>query len=1074
MNWLYGVIALIWISLSGCSRDKPEQPWGRPMFSEIPSALSGIFFDNQVNENKQLNGVNFSYTYNGSGVCATDLNNDDLPDLIFCGNQTGPIIYENLGHFRFKQHVLNVPADDKNPSWFTGVSSADINNDGKFDIYICRSGPEVTVRRNLLFINMGNFRFKECAAAFKLDDPNPSTQGIFFDADKDGDEDCLVINHPSDFTHILNPYAFSDSTLMIDGADQLYLNNGDSFINVTEQWGLKNSRGFALSAQIADFNQDGWPDIWVANDYISNDQIWLNLEGKGFSEATKEMIRSSSLFSMGTDHGDLNNDGLIDLAVADMKPDNHLRTKKNLISLPLDYYSMIDKNFQPSQRIKNSIYLGSTNNRYVECSQALGLDKTDWSWSMIMEDLDLDGFQDILVTNGTLRDLHDLDFIMLQESAEQERDYSHKPNEIYKNMPVSHLSPYVFRNKGQLQFQDETKKWGLHHLGISSGAAIADLDADGDWDLIVSRSGEPAGVYRNNTMKRGIRVASSSRYQLSANPAPANLFAGSVKRTFYPHTMRGYASQSENILIIPEDQLEKSDSIEFVSGLGERCVIYAADYPKNNHWKVEHKPFKPKGQWKPGNFKTPCSTLETIIPSENTYNQDLYFSIFKIHRLIPEDPLLLSPKIRVREYECGKLIAYSHPKGIMLVIDKAGKSMEPVILEIPQNKRVVTDFQWIQVPGSNNPVLAVGSASYILDTINSGLKFWELKRDRSLREMTFPKLRLPGNIRCLAVSDLNKDGIDEVFAGGACMPWNYPAGDISCLVELINGLYSSRQIKIPENLPIDAACWYSNSPTRFPSLFIALRYGGIYKSDGKNLGCLKELTPNIYGRWNNLICYNSTLNAAPLIVVCGEGTNNYPPVSIKNPMRILSGDFDKNTVFEPLVLHSLKSNYGLFADRNSLCEQMPSMRNYFHTYKSYATGNPFKYIDTSLSMASYNLNSSANGLLKPDKNGKYRWIPLESEVSLDAWSDAVLLPESNWLLMGISAMRKGIPSSPLGAEQMWELVNITNDKPAKERRSPVISTPANFIPGQIGISTYGMNSYLLTDGRGGLYRFTYP
>ncbi|MGB2761913.1 MAG: VCBS repeat-containing protein, partial [Maribacter stanieri] len=513
------VIILVSITLS-CSNQKKDsseqiaynQTTNTKIFESISSEISNITFSNNLKENVETydNVFNFDYFYNGAGVGVEDINNDGLLDIIFSGNQVENKLYLNKGDFKFED-ISKSSGINTGKKWSNGVTFVDINNDGWQDIYISQGGPNNrSNRNNLLFINNKDLTFTEKAQELGLDDAGISTQSAFFDYDKDGDLDCVVMNENElyglDPISLLKTVNTTEDTKYFNSS-HFYKNVDGKFIDATKEVGLENPV-FGLGLCVSDINSDGYLDIYISSDYYLPDAIYLNDQNGSFINSVKDLTQQVSFYGMGLDIADINNDQLQDIFVLDMASNDNFRAKTLMASMSTDKFNYLTKTagFQ-YQYMFNSLQLNLGNDHYSNISQLTSMASSDWSWSVLLSDYNNDGLKDVFITNGYRKYALDNDF--------QNKVYKTKvkykgniPNNIkqqlYDEMPSESLSNLMYKNEGSLNFKEVGSNWGLDELTFSNGAAQGDFDNDGDLDLIINNIDQEAILYKNKTVENNL------------------------------------------------------------------------------------------------------------------------------------------------------------------------------------------------------------------------------------------------------------------------------------------------------------------------------------------------------------------------------------------------------------------------------------------------------------------------------------------------------------------------------------------------------------------------------------------
>ncbi|HFA48121.1 MAG TPA: CRTAC1 family protein, partial [Bacteroidetes bacterium] len=532
---IFGII----LFLSSCTNE-PKQNHSedaknmQPIFQKLSPSESGITFSNNLKEDSVINYFTYPYIYMGGGVAIGDFNNDGLQDIYFTGNMVSNKLFLNKGNLNFED-ITDISGTGGDSRWATGATTADVNADGWLDIYVSVSGKFATTK-NMLFINNGLNNngiptFTEGAEKRGIADEGHNTQGVFFDYDKDGDLDLYVANYPP--THFKTPnysYQIFIEKKAPEKSDKLYQNNGDGYFkDITKEAGLLNF-GLSLSATVGDFNQDGWDDIYVSNDFATPDYFYINNGDGTFTDKIKEATKHTAYFGMGADAADFNNDGLLDILQMDMTPADNRRNKANMASMNIPAFWEIVSMGMHYQYMQNTLQLNNGTDQnglphFSDISRLAGMSSTDWSWAALFADLDNDGWKDVFITNGTRRDINNKDYFKKIEKASYQVKKSFKKLDLTLNMPSEKVGNYAYKNNGDLSFTSIIKDWGLAHEGFTNGAAYADLDNDGDLDMVINNIDEPAIVFKNKTSD--LNAGNYLRFKLTGSDK--NLFGIGTK-----------------------------------------------------------------------------------------------------------------------------------------------------------------------------------------------------------------------------------------------------------------------------------------------------------------------------------------------------------------------------------------------------------------------------------------------------------------------------------------------------------------------------------------------------------------
>ncbi|MBT8282958.1 MAG: CRTAC1 family protein, partial [Muriicola sp.] len=526
---------LLSIVLTGC-QNSPEK-----RFEKLSASRSGVDFSNTLTETPELNILNYLYFFNGAGIAAADFNNDGLVDLYFTANQEADQLYLNKGNLQFDR-VTEIAGIDNSGNWTTGVTHADVNNDGLLDIYVCKVGNFRNIRgKNLLYINQGSNEegvptFKEEAASYGLDFSGFSTQAAFLDYDLDGDLDMFLLNHS---VHPNMTYGKGSQRLRYDPAsgDRLFKNDDGFFRDISEEAGIYQGRiGYGLGIGVSDLNEDGYPDLYIGNDFFENDYLYINQKDGTFKEiisADDMALGHTTHFSMGNDLADINNDGLTDIVSLDMLPEDLETYKTSGLEYPYPSYQYYLKNGYAPQFMQNTLHLNLGDESFSEIGQLAGISATEWSWSVLLADYNNDGYKDAFISNGIKRATNDMDFInFISNDAIQRRLESGMSSEdmtFIEEIPQKKTPNYFMRNSGQLTFEDVTSSWYKKTPTFSNGAVYADLDNDGDLEIIVNNVDEEALILNNVSAEQ----LNTNYLKIALKGGPKNTYGMGAKVMIY-------------------------------------------------------------------------------------------------------------------------------------------------------------------------------------------------------------------------------------------------------------------------------------------------------------------------------------------------------------------------------------------------------------------------------------------------------------------------------------------------------------------------------------------------------------
>ncbi len=937
---------------SNCQVSKATQSkQGQSLFTLLPPESTGIYFRNDVVDTN-INPLTYLNANNGGGVAAGDLNNDGLCDLVFISNEKGPSVYLNKGEMKFDNITSKSGLTDFG-GWYTGVTMIDINADGWLDIYVCRSGPDSTKWSNLLFINNHDGTFTEEAKKYNLQNNQPCTEAIFFDYDNDGDLDVYLVNHPSVFnqyTH--NFYAYSDSALFKLGKDRLMENIGGAFVDVSDKAGINYQLSYGLSACVTDVNNDGYPDLYVCNDFLGPDHFYINNGDKTFTEKTSEYFKETSLFSMGSDFGDLNNDGYPDLVVADMMWDNHKQMKTHFGTMAFEWYKQLHKELPPQQFSKNSLQLSNDGKFFSQISLVAGIAKTGWSWNVNIDDLNNDGLNDIFITQGMKRDLLDLDYMQLQMDASHSKGFRHDSDSMLSKAPASKDINHLFINKGNLNFSDESVSSGLPEKVISNGAVTADLNNDGNLELIVNNTDDFASIYRNNSYKDSskhfLRIkCEGDKLNKFGIGTVVDLYTSVGRQHKQVANSRGFESCPESVLHFGLDNIKNVDSI--VVKWYDRTTQTLYNVAANQVITVKKTDAK-----KTENIVAALPTLMTEVHPKglsNLHKED-DFADFKKDRLLPFMMSREGPSMATGDVNKDGLLdvfiggAYKGSSGQLLLQQKDGSFLPAASqpwkkLNIETTGAVFADFNGDGYP---DLYLANGSNEYSKDDTLLRDRLYLNNAGNGFTDASYMLPVMKGVKTSPVAFDFNGDGKMDLFVAGRMTPGEYPSSSRSYLLRNDGKHFTDvTETMCPELAKIGNTCaaWAGDlNKDGKPDLVIASEWQPImfYKNTGKSF--LRVLTGSaldtLKGWWKCIVPADLNTDGKMDFLIGNQGTNTYLAANPKEPVTLYYNDFDDNGVKEPLVTHYLKGEVGFLYDRATFCEQMPKYRKKFLTYEKYS------------------------------------------------------------------------------------------------------------------------------------------
>ncbi|NRF39566.1 FG-GAP-like repeat-containing protein [Pedobacter foliorum] len=1007
------------------------------LFKQITSEHSGITFNNKIVETDSINPIDVTNIYNGGGVGIGDFNNDGLQDLYFTGSMVSNKLYLNKGGLQFKD-ITESAGVTGNGKWCRGVAVVDINNDGWMDMYVCASmdsNPEK--RKNLLYVNQGLDKdglpvFKEKAAEYGLDDTSHSTMAAFFDYDNDGDLDMyLVVN---EITSNINPAVFRPK--IVDGSSpstgRLYRNDMNNslkhpvFTNVTKLAGL-TIEGYGHGVNIADFNKDGWKDIFVTNDFISNDLLYINNHDGTFTDKATSYFKHTSANGMGQDVIDINNDGLSDVIELDMSPEDNYRKKMMSASNSYQTFQLNDFFKYQYQYVRNSLQINqgprvNLNDSigdpiFSDVGYFSGISETDWSWTPIVSDFDNDGLRDLVVTNGFPKDVTDRDFIAFRREASPVTTQANTLAQI----PEVKLHNYAFRNNGNCSFSDVSNDWGLTEISFSNGGVSVDLDNDGDLDMVINNINDEASVYENtklNSKPENVHYLSvqlkGDSLNLNGLGAWVEIYYAGQQQAYEQTPYRGYLS---TIPLNPHFGLGTVTSVDSLivkwpDGTKQLMKNVASDQTV----KIDKKNAKEKYNW-----QTPVLAQNTLFKEitksvgiQYVHTQADYID-FNIQKLLPHKFSEYGPSLAAGDVNGDGLDdmivgGNSSVGAVCLTQQKDGSFLQKTIVEPVEVMNV--HFQdmgaiLFDADGDGDLDLYLSRGGYESKPNTAAYQDQFFINDGK-GNFTIDAYALSQNFTsksCVRVIDYDKDGDLDLFIAGRIEPWSYPKPVSSYIYRNDskggNVKFTDVSTVVAKDLNnIGLVCdalftdfdndgWQDLVLTgEWMSMTFLKNEKGVFKNVSEKTGLSSQI-----GWWNSIAAGDFDNDGDIDYVVGNLGQNSFFKATDQYPVSIYAKNFDNNDSFDAFPSLYLPESQGNptkkeypAQTRDDVVKQMIGMRSKFQNYKSFATATMDQVLSKeqlkdALILKSNNLKSS---YIRNDGGGKFTMIPLPFQAQLSA------------------------------------------------------------------------------------------
>ncbi|MFL5502094.1 MAG: VCBS repeat-containing protein [Gemmatimonadaceae bacterium] len=993
-------------------------PVDNHLFTLLSSSYTGLHFANRVEETQELNVFTYRNFYNGGGVATGDLNGDGLPEVMLTSNQGGNHLYLNKGHFQFQDITAEAGVAGKK-SWATGVTLADVNGDGRLDIYVCYAGNVAgKARANELYINQGADRngvptFKEMAADYGLAEEGYSTQAAFLDYDNDGNIDMFLIDNsfrPVSGFGMRNTRNIRDAL----GGHKLFHNDGNGhFTDVSAKAGIYGGEiAFGLGVVVSDVNRDGWADIYVSNDFFERDYLYINNHDGTFDERLDREMPYLSYFSMGLDVADINNDGWPDIYTTDMLPDDEyrLRTTSSFESWETDQ-TKVRSGFH-HQVMRNMLQLNNGNGTFSDIGQMAGVARTDWSWSALLADFDLDGNKDIYVTNGIAKDVTSQDYVAFLASqrtmatVRQGNKVDFKG--LTKAMTSTKLQHYAFHNNGNLTFTNETASWGLDTPSFGSGAAYADLDGDGALDLVVNNVNDEAFVYRNNART----LAKRNHYlQVSLEGSGRNRFALGAKVTVQDggaslyqelSPSRGFQSSSDYVLTFG---LGKIDTVQSVTvDWPDGQVSSSRNVVANQRLVVKQSVAAKRvtalrfDEPAPGSQLLTDVTRQTALPFVHHENE---YVDFDRERMMPKMLSTEGPSMAVADVNGDGLDdvfiagAKGQPSAILIQQSDGSfsKSNEKLLAQDSASEDVSGVFFDANGDGRPDLYVVTGGSEFseASPPLEDRLYLNDGKGSFHKASGAIPALTISGSRA--AAADFDGDGAMDLFVGGRSVPGRYGLDPQSLLLRNDgHGHFTDVTEKAAPGLSrigmVTDAVWRDIDGDGRPDLIVVGEWMPItifHNADGGKL--VKMTIPGLEksnGWWNRIVAGDFTGDGKTDFIVANLGLNSRLQAGESRPVTMYVKDFAQNGFLQQVITYDNGGKRYPLALRDELMRSIPPLRTRYTNYKDFAKQTitdvfPGEELDGAVVK---NVYTFASSLVRNNGDGTFTMVPLPLEAQI--------------------------------------------------------------------------------------------
>ena len=975
------LIALLFSACSSESSDQSKETKSVRLFEQLDADQTGIDFRNSLTLEEQAEYMNYEYTINGAGLAVGDLNNDGLNDIFFCGNKVSDKLYLNKGDFKFEDITLSSGLGKGSDKWSTGVTFVDINNDQFLDIYVCRGGDLPTAqRRNAFYINDGNGSFVDNALEMGLADQGHSTQAAFFDYDLDGDLDVYVINHPGTFGE-KRPRNYLNKRGIY--SDRLYENKDGKFTDVSEVAGLeKDKYGFGLGIAVSDLNGDGYPDIYVSNDYFEHEYLYINNTDGTFRQDVHKAMKHTSFFSMGCDMADYDNDGKVDIMSVDMVAEDNLRQKNQMAGMNPDIFWEAVREGLHFQYMYNALQRNNGDGSFSDLANFAGITNTDWSWAPLFADFDNDGLKDLFISNGYLRDLRFKDSKVKMRNVNGKQVLAMTPIEFYTAYPSTPITNYCFQNTADFKFKNVSYKWGLAEEGFSNGAVYSDLNNDGFLDLILNNLEASASVYKNKGNANSfLDVVVDGR----AIGAKVSLVMEDDTKQFVEiQPTRGYLSAVDQ-------------KVHF--GLGAQKVkALKVVWPNGNSFEIIDPTINQTltVRYSDSQPRAPIASIEEVLFKDCSSEIGLDYSHvenkfddFEFEVLLPHKNSTLGPNVAAGDVNGDGL----EDVFVGGAIEQAGRlfiqNSDGLFTPIPgpwvadgRQEDMGALFFDVDNDGDNDLYVVSGGNEYKANSIaykdrlyinEGGNKF--VKSENAIPT----GMHVSGKI--VEPCDYDNDGDVDLFVGGRLTPSKYPFAPRSYLLENDNGKFKDVTNEVAPGLLqpglVSCAVWVDHNGDGFSDLVVSGEWMSIllFENNGSTFVDKTEAYgfDDYTGWWSSIVAEDLDNDGDKDLVLGNNGLNYKYKASMDEPFQIYAHDFDKNGSLD--IVLGYFNDGTLFPVRGRQCssEQIPSIATKFKSYTDFGEASLGDVYGEELDQALHlTVNSFASIVLMNEEDGFLR------------------------------------------------------------------------------------------------------